>query len=98
MKMEPIFRPVALLGYSQSVEFFEKAQAGLGLRFESTLQSVLDEAVDNPKRYPMVDGDIREAPIPNFPFCIYYRVRNQRFVVLAVYHQFRDPSGWKARA
>jgi plasmid stabilization system protein ParE len=50
-----------------------------------------------PELYPLAEGDVREAPVSRFPYCVYYRVRAARVVVLAIYHQSRDPAGWRAR-
>ena len=38
-----------------------------------------------------------DAYVPGFPFCVYYRIRKPYLIVIAVYHQSRDPSGWKGR-
>ncbi len=51
-----------------------------------------------PDRYPIVARDVREAPVPRFPYCIYYRVKLDRVVVIAVVHTARDPSVWQGRA
>ncbi len=51
-----------------------------------------------PDSYPLAEGDVREAPVRGFPYCVYYRVRVARVVVVAIYHQSRDPAGWRGRA
>src|SRR5918911_360692 len=47
-----------------------------------------------PDRYPIVSGDVREAPVSRFPYCIYYRVKPDRAVVIGVVHTARDPAVW----
>ena len=64
----------------------------------AAVEATLAEAAATPDRFPVADGDVREAPVDGFPYCIYYRVRAGRLIVLAVYHQSRDPDGWKDRA
>ena len=34
----------------------------------------------------MVFGDVREALVLRFPYCVYYRVKTDRVVVMAVFH------------
>lgn len=51
----------------------------------------------DPLRYPIVERDVHEAPVKNFPYCIYYRIRKNLLIVIAVYHQARDPLGWQQR-
>ena len=50
-----------------------------------------------PDRFPFSAGTIRVAPVNRFPYCVYYRIRGGMVVILAVYHQSRDPDGWKSR-
>jgi plasmid stabilization system protein ParE len=58
---------------------------------------VLDTIADHPHRYPIADGDVREAPVLRFPYCIYYRVKPREIVILAVFHTSSDPSVWQVR-
>jgi plasmid stabilization system protein ParE len=41
--------------------------------------------------------DIREAIVRRFPYCVYFRVRHGRLIVLSVFHTSRDPSTWQSR-
>jgi toxin ParE1/3/4 len=97
MKLSVNFRALAKSEYEAAVAWYNDARAGLGDDFESEVQAVLDEASTHPNRYPVADGDIREAPVSGFPYCVYYRVRSSKLIVVAVYHQSRDPSGWRGR-
>ena len=55
------------------------------------------EIAGHPKRYPIILRDIREAPVRRFPYCVYYRVRQARLIVLSVFHTSRDPTEWQSR-
>lgn len=92
------FRPLAQAEFDAAVAWYEQSQAGLGADFAAAVQTVLDEVSQTPDRYPLADGDVREGPVSGFPYCVYYRVRLGRVAVVAVYHQSRDPSGWRGRA
>jgi plasmid stabilization system protein ParE len=48
--------------------------------------------------HALVYRDVRKALVRRFPYAIFYRVRNARVVVLAVFHSKRDPNIWKSRA
>ena len=90
-------RPTARAEYDEAVAWYEAAQAGLGDDLEAAVEAVLQAVSTTPDRYPLAEGDVREAPVRGFPYCIYYRVRAARVVVLAIYHQSRDPAGWRSR-
>jgi toxin ParE1/3/4 len=92
-----VFRSAAETEYLVAAAFYEGQQAGLGAEFESEVQAVLDTIANHSDRYPIAVRDIREAPVKRFPYCIYYRVRADRLVILAVFHQSRDPAEWQSR-
>ena len=92
------FRALAQAEYDAAIAWYDQARADLGNDFETEVQAVLDVASATPDRYPVADGDVREAPVSGFPYCVYYRVRLSKLIVVAVYHQSRDPSGWRGRA
>jgi plasmid stabilization system protein ParE len=50
-----------------------------------------------PETHAKVYQDVRRALVRRFPYSIYYRFRADRIVVLAVFHNKRDPKVWKAR-
>ncbi len=97
MTLSVNFRALAKAEYEVAVVWYNEARNGLGGDFEAEVQAVLDEASAHPNRYPIADGDVREAPVSGFPYCVYYRVRSGKLIVVAVYHQSRDPSGWQGR-
>jgi plasmid stabilization system protein ParE len=72
--------------------------AGLGAAFTAAVQQVLDRVAAQPDFYPQVYGDVREALVPGFPYCIYYREESRRVLVLSVFHTARDPPVWQSRA
>ncbi|QEL13190.1 type II toxin-antitoxin system RelE/ParE family toxin [Limnoglobus roseus] len=97
MRLPIVFRPLAQAEYDISARFYEGQQVGLGVAFTMEVEAVLDTLSAKPDRFPVVRRDIREAPVDQFPFCIYYRVRLNRVIVLAVFHQSRDPVEWQSR-
>lgn len=98
MKLPVRFRHLAKVEYDEAFDWYDDARAGLGEEFEAEVEKTIDEAASHPSRFPVVEGDIREAPVSRFPYCVYYRVSSNRLNVLAVYHQSRDPAGWRGRS
>jgi len=97
MSLPAIFRTAARLEHDVALAWHADARDGLPVRFEAAVEATLAEAAAAPDRFPLADGEVREAPVDGFPYCFYYRVRAGRLVVLAVYHQSRDPDGWQER-
>jgi plasmid stabilization system protein ParE len=97
MSLPIVFRPAAKEEYDRAFAWYEERQSGLGLEFEEEIERVVETIAAQPKRYPVVLQDIREAPARRFPYCDYYRVRRGRLIVLAVFHTSRDPGEWHSR-
>ena len=97
MSLPVQMRRVARGEYDVAIDWHESAKPGLGARFEAAVETAIRDAATTPDRFPVADGDIREVVVDGFPYCVYYRVRGGQLVVVGVYHQSRDPSGWKGR-
>lgn len=93
-----VFRPVAQDEFDKAAEWYESQRSGLGIDFVSEVRRVLHTILSQPDRYPIASTDVREAPVSRFPYCVYYRVKPSRIVVLGVVHTSRDPSAWQSRA
>jgi plasmid stabilization system protein ParE len=97
MTLPLVLRGAAQDEYDQAAVWYEGQRTGLGTEFETEVQAVLDTIVGQPDRYPVVLGDVREAPVNRFPYCVYYRIRPGRIVVISVFHTSRDPTIWQSR-
>jgi plasmid stabilization system protein ParE len=97
MSLPLLYRPAAKAEFDEAADWYENQQPGLGIDFVAAVQRVLDTICLQPKRYPIVCQDVREAPVQRFPYCVYYRTGRNRLVVLAVFHTARDPSVWQSR-
>jgi toxin ParE1/3/4 len=97
MSLPLVFRPVAQAEFDEAAAWYEGQKPGLGSDFVAEVQQVLDTIANHPERYPMVFSDVREALASRFPYCVYYRVKPDRVVVIAVFHTSRDPSVWQKR-
>jgi len=92
-----VFRRPAQEEYLEAIHWHNDQETGLGIEFEGEFERVLNVISSTPKRYPIVFRDTREAIIGRFSYCIYYRLRAQRIIVLSVFHTSRDPMIWQER-
>jgi toxin ParE1/3/4 len=69
----------------------------LGQAFLAEVERVLQSVVSNPDAFPEVLEGIRKAVIKRFPYCLYFRVRGEVIVVLAVFHRARNPAVRRTR-
>jgi len=97
MSLPFAWRPAAQTEFEDAALWYETKRAGLGVDFVTEVQLVLDKIAHQPTRYPLAFADIREAPVSRFPYCVYYRAKPNRIVILAIFHSARDPRVWQAR-
>ena len=91
------FRAVAQAEFNRAARRYESQRLGLGNDFVNEVQRVLDNIASQPDRYSIAYRDVREAIVNRFPYCVYYRERANRVVVIAVFHTSRDPAIWQSR-
>ncbi len=98
MSLTVRFRGVARDEFDAAIDWYhESARGGVADQFEAAVGAAIQAAADAPARFPVADGDIREVAVDGFPYCVYYRVRSEQLIVVGVYHQSREPSGWNGR-
>jgi toxin ParE1/3/4 len=74
-----------------------RERPGLGKAFLAEVDRVLQVIVSNPDAFPEVLAGIRKAVVKRFPYCLYFRIRGETIVVLAVFHSARNPTVWQER-
>jgi len=95
--LAPSFRRQAFREYSAARRWYEKQRLGLGADFEHEIDRALLRACGAPNRYPEVVPNVRRIRARRFPFVIYFRVSNEKLIVLAVFHARRNPAVWQRR-
>ena len=96
--MRPVvFRRQARLEFDDAGDWYEKERPALGMEFQAEIQLLIQRIASNPEPFPMLHRDVRKAVARRFPYCIYFRERNQYIVVLAVFHSARNPAVWQQR-
>lgn len=92
------FRDDALGEFDAAASWYEERLSGLGVEFVAEVQRVLNSIGLQPDRFPTVYRDVREARAKRFPYCVYFRLRSNQIVVIAVFHTSRNPTIWQSRA
>ncbi len=91
------FRKQARREFDEAGDWYEKERPGLGSEFLAEIQLLIQRIANNPEQFPMLYRDVRKAVARRFPYCIYFREREQKIIVLAVFHSARDPAVWRQR-
>ena len=97
MTLRVVFRRAAKDEFEDAAAWYGERGLGLGDEFVREIEQAIASAAAAPQRYPVVFGDIRRTVARRFPFAVYFRVRSDSFVVLAVFHGRRNPTMWQRR-
>jgi toxin ParE1/3/4 len=97
MTLRIVFRRAAKNEFEDAAVWYDEQRLGLGEEFIIEIEQALANAAAAPQRYPVVFGDIRRAVARRFPFSMYFRVRSDALIVLAVFHGRRNPVIWQRR-
>jgi plasmid stabilization system protein ParE len=92
------FRPAARAEFDEAAEWYGIQEPGLRTAFVQAIDETLLRVKDSPQHFPVVHGsNIRRALIRKFPYAVFFEVRNDRIIVLALFHTSRNPMVWRGR-
>ena len=75
--------------------FGESPQAAGG--FIEAIDAGFAEILDHPMMYRIHVGTVRVKNIDVYPFCIYYRIKEEEIEVVSISHNSRKPEHWLDR-
>jgi plasmid stabilization system protein ParE len=91
MMYQLIIRPEAEADIAAAKKWYSARQMELGDQFLAAVESVLDRISKSPEIHAPGYRDVRHTLLRRFPYVVYYRVLDDRIVVLAVLHGSRHP-------
>jgi toxin ParE1/3/4 len=92
-----VFRRAAQAEFLEAISWYDQHRSGLGEEFAHEIEAAIDRAAQSPTLYPLASGGVRRTVARRFPYCVFFRVRGETLVVLAVFHGRRDPQIWRRR-
>lgn len=81
----------------EAFDYYQTCRAGLGHEFLMCVEAALDSIQRNPLKYPQIHKNILRNFVHRFPFGIYYLIKQDVIIVIAVLHVRRNPNHWHSR-
>ena len=91
------FHPEAEEEFNLAIDYYEEAEPGLGYDFAQEVYSTIQRAVDFPKAWIVLKGEIRRCLVKRFPYGVLYSEKQNGIFIVAVMNLHRKPGYWKAR-
>lgn len=92
------YRAAAKRDIEEARDWYAPRAAGLEDRFAAAIADTLEIIVTHPRAFPVVHhADVRRAVVSGFPYQVFYRLRDDFAIVIAVTHTSRHPRHWQRR-
>src|SRR5262249_40215702 len=98
MSLPVVLTAQAEADLDEAAEWYEQRSVGLGIKLVAQARAVFSRIWDNPNLYSEVHERSRRASVRRLRYGVFYRPRDDRIEVIAVFHDRRDPSGWQRHA
>ncbi len=98
MKYIVRIEPDAQNDLEEAVIWYEEQRKNLGEEFSEEVYLKIEFINQNPKLYQVAFNNIRSAVLDQFPFIIFYFMKNKFIHIIAIIHQSRNPNIVKIRS
>ena len=89
--------PLAKQDIRLAKQWLADQKEGLEEYFRDELDQAINRISSNPHAYAVVENEIRQAKLKNFPYVVSYLIYQDKVHVIAVLHGHRDPAEWNRR-
>lgn len=91
------FHPEAEVEFTEAMDYYEGCEPGLGYDFSIEVFTSIQNIVNYPTVWPVIEEDVRRCLVNRFPYGIIYSIEQDGVLILAVMHLRRHPDYWKKR-
>jgi plasmid stabilization system protein ParE len=92
-----ILSPDAKADIRSTIRWYRRTDPNLALRFKLDARAILRRIARFPYQFPLAEGTLRRARLKQFPYAIYFSLKNSDVRVKSVVHERRADSVWKSR-
>ncbi len=93
--MKARFLSTAELELKEGMEFYESAREGLGAEFLAEVEAAISLIEAHPLSWTALSPRTRRCRTHRFPYGLFYQVRSDEILIVAVMDLRRDPKRWE---
>lgn len=83
--------------YNEIIDWYEKQQAGLGMRFFLLMNEFFQKLELHPLNYSYYHKPFRHTILKGFPYRIVFKVDKYKVTINAIFHTSRNPKQLRKR-
>ena len=91
------FKPEVYNDIKTAYHWYESQRIGLGEDFLLTLEDSYAKITRTPKIYQDIYKNVRRKLVRRFPYGIFFVLRGNEVIIIAIMHTRRKPSDWNER-
>jgi plasmid stabilization system protein ParE len=88
------FVSTAELELKEALEFYEKAQPGLGQEFLKEVEATVKLIEEFPEAWASMSPRTRRCRTHRFPYGLFYQIRQDEILIVSVMDLRRNPKRW----
>ena len=98
--MQILFHPEAQAELNCALSHYEASEPSIGYQFAIEVYAAVERIKENPRLWPLLNGEVRRCLIHRFPYGVIYSIDDPQstVLILAVMHLHRKPGYWSERA
>jgi toxin ParE1/3/4 len=89
--MRLTYHPHAEAELIKAGAFYQPRSQDLVERFLQAFQTAIDQILENPDRWMIIENEVRCQTMKRFPYSIYYRIEASELFVVAIKHHCQHP-------
>jgi plasmid stabilization system protein ParE len=97
VKRRLVIRPDALQEIDEAAAWYKPRRRFLARAFINEVNRGIRAIAEAPERFPIREGEARHLVLSGFPYSIIYKVTDDEVIIIACFHDRRDPAEWKRR-
>ncbi|HTF36976.1 MAG TPA: type II toxin-antitoxin system RelE/ParE family toxin [Blastocatellia bacterium] len=80
-----------------AIAYYNAQEPGLGAEFAAEVRKTIERILQFPNAWTSVSKRVRRCQVNRFPYGVFYSLKSDVVVVIAVLHNHREPRTWQTR-
>lgn len=91
------FHPQASQEYLDACRYYAEIDGMLGLAFVRSVETAIEQILQHPASWPVIEEDVRRHLLKRFSYGIHYTIEDAFVLIVSVAHLKRKPGYWRNR-